>query len=75
MRVGAGSIVLRDVPSDCTVVGIPGRIVSKTGHGCPLEHGQLPDPQGKIIRSLLDRIENLEQKIQQLSLNQPQNHV
>jgi serine O-acetyltransferase len=75
VRVGAGSIVLRDVPSDCTVVGIPGRIVSKTGHGCPLEHDKLPDPYTHIIRSLLDRIENLEQKIEKLSPYQPQNHV
>ncbi|MDJ0679156.1 MAG: serine O-acetyltransferase [Xenococcaceae cyanobacterium MO_167.B52] len=75
VRVGAGSIVLRDVPDDCTVVGIPGRIVSRTGHGCPLEHGKLPDPEAKIIRSLLERIENLEQQIQKLSLYQPINHV
>lgn len=81
VRVGAGSIVLRDVPSNCTVVGIPGRIVSKTGHGCPLEHNQLPDPQAKIIRFLLDReialrdrIEKLEQKIEKLSPYQPENH-
>ncbi|MEM7759339.1 MAG: serine O-acetyltransferase [Cyanobacteria bacterium P01_G01_bin.67] len=67
VRVGAGSIVLRDVPNDCTVVGVPGRIVTRTGHGCPLEHGQLPDPEAKVIRSLLDRIESLEQKIQNLS--------
>lgn len=67
VRVGAGSIVLQDVPDDCTVVGIPGRIVSRTGHGCPLEHGKLPDPEANIIRSLLDRIESLEQKIQNLS--------
>ncbi len=64
VRVGAGSIVLIDVPDNSTVVGIPGRIVSRTGHGCPLEHGKLPDPQATIIRSLLDRIESLEQKIQ-----------
>ena len=64
VRVGAGSIVLIDVPDNSTVVGIPGRIVSRTGHGCPLEHGKLPDPQAAIIRSLLDRIESLEQKIQ-----------
>lgn len=75
VRVGAGSIVLRDVPNDCTVVGVPGRIVSRTGRGCPLEHGKLPDPEAKIIRSLLDRIESLEQKIQNLSTYQPQNHV
>ncbi|MEM7589991.1 MAG: serine O-acetyltransferase [Cyanobacteria bacterium P01_A01_bin.83] len=67
VRVGAGSIVLIDVPDNSTVVGVPGRIVSRTGHGCPLEHGQLPDPQATIIRSLLDRIESLEQKIQNLS--------
>ncbi len=67
VRVGAGSIVLRDVPDDSTVVGVPGRIVSRTGHGCPLEHGHLPDPQAKVIRSLLDRIESLEQKLQNLS--------
>ncbi len=70
VRVGAGSIVLRDVPDDCTVVGVPGRIVSQTGHGCPLEHGKLPDPEANTIRSLLERIENLEQQIQKLSLYQ-----
>lgn len=68
VRVGAGSIVLRDVPDDCTVVGIPGRIVSRTGHGCPLEHGKLPDPEANVIRSLLDRIESLEQQIQNSSI-------
>lgn len=64
VRIGAGSIVLRHVPSDCTVVGVPGRIISRTGHGCPLEHAQLPDVEGKVIRMLLDRIEKLEQKLQ-----------
>ncbi|WP_036489251.1 serine O-acetyltransferase [Myxosarcina sp. GI1] len=75
VRVGAGSIVLRDVPNDCTVVGVPGRIVSRAGRGCPLEHGKLPDPEANIIRSLLSRIENLEQQIQKLNHYQPQNHV
>lgn len=67
VRIGAGSIVLRNVPDDSTVVGVPGRIVSRNGHGCPLEpleHGKLPDPDASVIRSLLDRIENLEQQIQ-----------
>jgi serine O-acetyltransferase len=74
VRVGAGSIVLRDVPEDCTVVGVPGRIVSRTGYGCPLEHGKLPDPDVKTIRSLLERIENLEQQIQKMSSYPPENH-
>jgi serine O-acetyltransferase len=66
VRIGAGSIVLRSVPSDCTVVGVPGRIISRSGRGCPLEHGKLPDVEAQIIRTLLDRIEQLEQKIQNL---------
>jgi serine O-acetyltransferase len=66
VRIGAGSIVLSDVPNDCTVVGVPGRIISRSGRGCPLEHGKLPDVEAQIIRTLLDRIEQLEQKIQNL---------
>ncbi|AFY50977.1 serine O-acetyltransferase [Nostoc sp. PCC 7524] len=73
VRVGAGSVVLRDVPPDCTVVGIPGRIISRQEkHNlCPLEHGKLPDVEANIIRSLLARIEQLEQKLQTLT-SQPQ---
>lgn len=73
VRIGAGSIVLRDVPDDCTVVGVPGRVVSRTGRGCPLEHGKLPDIEGKLIRALIDRVEQLEQQIQNLTSPRPEN--
>jgi len=63
VRIGAGSIVLQDVPDDCTVVGVPGRVISRTGCGCPLEHGKLPDVEAQLIRSLLDRIERLERQL------------
>jgi serine O-acetyltransferase len=63
VRVGAGSIVLRDVPADCTVVGVPGRIISRSGRGCPLEHGKLPDIEAAVFRSLTDRIEYLENQL------------
>lgn len=43
VRIGAGSVVIKDVPHDSTVVGIPGRIVSKT-EGETLMHNNIPDP-------------------------------
>lgn len=65
VRIGAGSIVLRHVPSDCTVVGIPGKVISKSGQRAEvLEHGKLPDTEATVIRALVDRIEQLEEKLQ-----------
>lgn len=71
VRIGANSVVLKDVPSDCTVVGVPGRIVYRSGVRIdPLEHGNLPDSEANVIRALVDRIEVLEKEIEGIKQNQ-----
>ena len=66
-RIGAGSVVLKDVEADCTVVGIPGRIVHQSGVNInPLAHSALPDAEARIIKNLMQRIDQLEGQIRSL---------
>jgi serine O-acetyltransferase len=69
-RIGAGSVVVRDVPPNSVVVGIPGKVISRDGKRVPpvidLEHTDLPDPLARAIEQLLDRIHTLEQEVHAL---------
>lgn len=75
VRVGANSVVVKDVAPCCTVVGIPGRVIQSKGvkiqlqDGIDLDHHLVPDPVGKAIQCLLDRIEQLEAAQQTFALN------
>ncbi len=64
-KVGSGSVVVREVPENSTVVGIPAKIVKKekVKEGVDLEHTKIPDIEGKVVRYLLHRIEELEKEI------------
>lgn len=68
-RIGAGSVVLSEVPSDATVVGIPGRVVKKNNQRVSppcltLDHTHLPDPVKMDISRLLHRVEKIEKKLE-----------
>ena len=72
-RIAANSVVIEDVSAEMTVVGIPGRMVLPksrrriTEQGIDLDHHQMPDPVGKAISCLLERIEDLERQVSVLT--------
>jgi len=60
VRVGASSVVITDVPDDCTVVGIPGKIVLHKGEKLNnLRHNEIPDPVRDALNTLSDEIDNI----------------
>jgi serine O-acetyltransferase len=71
-RVGANAVVVKNVPPDSVVVGIPGRVTHRKGvaqivhnengstYSLDLEHGAMPDMTGRALRHLAERILKLE---------------
>jgi serine O-acetyltransferase len=74
-KIGANSVVITDVPPNCTVVGNPGHPVRVDGQrveGPDADWIHLPDPIAEAIRALSARIATLERTIAELSEDQPQ---
>ncbi len=67
VRIGAGSVVVKNVPPNCTVVGVPGKIVTKDGvkHD-PLRHNDLPDCFSECIQQLEEKIRILQEDVTKL---------
>lgn len=62
VKIAANSVVLREVPDNCTVVGIPGHIVRVGGE--KLDHIHTPDPIQLEIAALSERVQQLEKLLQ-----------
>jgi serine O-acetyltransferase len=69
-RIGAGSVVVREVPENCVVVGVPGRITFRNGErvtgAIDLNQTDLPDPLARTLEQMADRIHTLEAELERL---------
>jgi serine O-acetyltransferase len=68
-KIGAGSVVIEEVPPNCTVVGVPGRVVKRDNKALvreELNQVDLPDPVKEDLRNLERQILELEQQVRYL---------
>lgn len=82
-KIGAGSVVLKEVPPNSTVVGIPGQVVWHNGkkvngtidNGIDLEHNDLPDPVAEMMNCMQRHMGKLEERITQLEEELKKNDI
>jgi serine O-acetyltransferase len=78
-RIGANAVVVKPVPAQAVVVGIPGEVVKRKGEPAPralpdLEHGDLPDVVGDALAGLMERVEALEGRLRREGEAVPVSH-
>lgn len=79
-RIGANAVVVRAVPENSVVVGVPGQVVMRSKPHRPsdapdLNHTNLPDTMGVAITSLLERMAALEARIESHNTDHPHPHI
>ena len=78
-RIGAGSVVVREVPTNSVVVGVPGRVTYRDGQrvagDIDLDQTDLPDPVAKAIDQLVERIRALEGELETLRKKVEEEHT
>ncbi len=64
-KIGANSVVVDEIPPNSIVVGIPGKVVFRVegDKRIQMDTGFMPDPQSKAIANLLERVKQLEEKM------------
>jgi len=69
-RIGSGSVVVKEVPPNSVVVGVPGRVTHRDGRRVPegidLNMTDLPDPVAKALQCMVERLEALEDELVRL---------
>ncbi|MDW5563514.1 MAG: serine O-acetyltransferase [Methanomassiliicoccus sp.] len=66
-KIGAGSVVVKDVPPNSTVVGIPGKVVRKNGEKPAQPRMEnLPDPMITVLNDICTSIDRLERRVEEL---------
>jgi len=66
--VGAGSVVLNDVPDNSTIVGVPGHIIFRDGKRVVItDPKEIRDPLSDALAALADQVQKLEATVKELS--------
>lgn len=75
-KIGAGSVVLKQVPANSTVVGIPGKVVIRDGVRLKqdLNHSDLPDPTGDRFKKLEAELAMMKQELESLRTERSKEH-